>query len=66
MEQAAVRDQAEAKRPGLFERYLTLWVGICMLVGLLIGRVAPGLVDALRKMEFGSGSQISVPIAVLI
>jgi ACR3 family arsenite transporter len=56
----------EKKRLNLFERYLTLWVGLCMLVGVVLGKALPGLVDALRRMEFGSGSQINVPIAVLI
>lgn len=64
MEQAAVKPAA--KRLGVFERYLTLWVGISMLAGVAIGKAAPGLVDVLRRMEFGSGSQINVPIAVLI
>ncbi len=66
MDQITVTKQTAAKRLNLFERYLTLWVGICMIVGVLLGKAAPGLVDALRKMEFGSGSQINVPIAVLI
>ena len=54
------------KRLNLFERYLSLWVGLCMAVGILIGRLVPAATDALRKMEFGAGSQINVPIAVLI
>jgi ACR3 family arsenite transporter len=54
------------KKLNVFERYLTLWVALCMLVGVLMGKVLPGLVDVLRRMEFGSGSQINVPIAVLI
>jgi ACR3 family arsenite transporter len=33
---------------------------------VLIGKLLPGLVNAFRRMEFGSGSQINVPIAVLI
>ena len=66
MEQTAVSTQVVAKRLSFFERYLTLWVGICMLVGILIGKLAAGLIDVLRRMEFGSGSQINVPIAVLI
>jgi ACR3 family arsenite transporter len=37
-----------------------------MLVGVLLGKLLPGLVDSLRRFEFGSGSQINVPIAVLI
>ncbi len=66
MDHTAVNTQAARKRLNLFERYLTLWVGICMLIGVLLGKIMPGLIDALRKMEFGSGSQINVPIAVLI
>jgi ACR3 family arsenite transporter len=54
------------KKLSLFERYLSLWVGACMLAGLALGKVTPGLVDALRRLEFGSGSQINVPIAILI
>ncbi len=66
MEQTIAQPQAVEKRLSLFERYLTLWVGVCMLAGVLLGKLTPGLVDALRRMEFGSGSQINVPIAVLI
>ena len=54
------------KRLNFFERYLSLWVAACMVVGVLIGKLLPGLVDAFRRMEFGSGSQINLPIAVLI
>jgi ACR3 family arsenite transporter len=54
------------KRLAFFERYLTLWVGLCMAAGVGIGRVAPSTVQALRGLEFGRGSQINVPIAVLI
>ncbi len=54
------------KRLNFFERYLSLWVAACMLVGVLLGKLAPGLVDAFRRMEFGSGSQINVPITVSI
>jgi ACR3 family arsenite transporter len=55
-----------AKRLGIFERYLSLWVGLCMLVGIVIGKLAPGVTEWFRGMEFGQGSQINVPIAVLI
>lgn len=54
------------KRLNYFERYLTIWVGACMLLGVLFGRTAPGFVDSLRRFEFGAGSQINIPIAVLI
>ncbi|HEY5626906.1 MAG TPA: ACR3 family arsenite efflux transporter [Nitrospira sp.] len=49
-----------------FERYLTAWVGLCMVAGILLGQAAPGLVNGLRAMEFGQGSHINFPIAVLI
>ena len=54
------------KRLNYFERYLSLWVGLCMLVGVLLGKAMPALIDQLRRMEFGAGSQINIPIAVLI
>jgi arsenite transporter len=54
------------KRLGHFERYLSLWVGICMVAGVLLGKSLPDFMDSLRRMEFGAASQINVPIAVLI
>ncbi len=57
---------APTKTLNVFERYLTLWVGLCMIAGVLIGRLAPGVTASLRAMEFGDASHINVPIAVLI
>lgn len=54
------------KRLNVFERYLSLWVGLCMVAGVIIGAAVPGLTDALRRLEFGQGSHINVPIAILI
>ena len=54
------------RRLAFFERYLTLWVAGCMGIGVLMGTLLPEAVDALRRMEFGRGSQINAPIAVLI
>jgi ACR3 family arsenite transporter len=58
--------EAEGRHLNIFERYLTLWVAICMAVGVFLGRSLPGLTDLLRRLEFGSESHINVPIAVLI
>jgi ACR3 family arsenite transporter len=55
-----------AKRLGLFERYLSGWVALCMLAGIVLGRAIPGAFDSLRRLEIGTGSQINAPIAVLI
>ena len=54
------------RRLNFFERYLTVWVGLCMVVGVAVGKLAPGMTDAIRRMEFGKGSHINIPIAVLI
>jgi ACR3 family arsenite transporter len=51
---------------GSFERYLSVWVALCMAAGILIGKMLPGLTAGLRDIEFGKGSQINAPIAVLI
>jgi len=54
------------KRLNLFERYLTVWVGLCMVAGILLGQRAPAAVLILRSLEFGQGSHVNFPIAVLI
>jgi ACR3 family arsenite transporter len=60
------RPAPASRRLGAFERNLSLWVGACMAVGVVLGKAIPGLIDGLRSLEFGDGSQINVPIAVLI
>ena len=50
----------------IFERYLTLWVALCMVVGVAIGRLFPQTIGIIRSLEFGSGTQINILIAVLI
>jgi len=56
----------DRRRLGFFERYLTLWVAVCMAAGIMLGTLAPGLVGTLRGMELGEGSRVNLPIAVLI
>lgn len=51
---------------GTFERYLSVWVALCMVAGMGLGKLLPGAVAGLRGIEFGKGSQINAPIAVLI
>jgi len=58
--------EVAAKRLNIFERFLSLWVGACMIVGVIFGKLMPSSIDSFRRMEFGSGSQINIPIAVLI
>ncbi|MCC6486826.1 MAG: ACR3 family arsenite efflux transporter [Candidatus Hydrogenedentes bacterium] len=58
--------RVSSKRMNFFERYLSLWVLVCMAVGILLGKLVPGAVATLSSLEFGEGSQVNIPIAVLI
>lgn len=57
---------SEPKRLGFFERYLTVWVLLCMVVGVAMGKLLPGVAASLSRLEFGSGSQVNVPISILL
>ncbi|MFN4142973.1 ACR3 family arsenite efflux transporter [Aestuariivirga sp.] len=46
-----------------FERYLTLWVFLCILAGIALGHFLPGLFSAISAMEV---SRVNLPVAVLI
>ena len=50
-----------AARLSFLDRWLTLWIALAMGVGLLLGRFAPGLAQALADLSIGS---TSIPIAV--
>jgi ACR3 family arsenite transporter len=55
-----------AKRLAFFERYLTLWVFLCMVVGVTLGKLLPGLMGTLSRLDFGRGSQVNIPISILL
>lgn len=57
---------AAPKRLAFFERYLTLWVFLCMIAGVVLGKLMPDLTATLSKMQFGEGSQVNIPIGVLL
>ena len=48
---------------GSFERYLTLWVALCIIAGIVLGRVLPDPFQALGRMTL---AQVNIPVAVLI
>ena len=54
------------KQLGRFERYLSVWVAISMVAGVVLGKAFPMLTGILRSLEFGHNTQINAPIAVLI
>ncbi len=66
IELAAPAPAVEARHLAFFERYLTLWVFLCMITGVAVGKLLPGLTASLSKMEFGQGSQVNIPIGVLL
>ena len=46
-----------------FEKYLTVWVLLCMAVGILIGRFLPGVRSILESMQIGGQN---IPLAILM
>lgn len=46
-----------------FQKYLTVWVILCMIAGILIGKYLPGIPDFLNRFEF---AKVSIPMALLI
>ncbi len=54
---------AETRSIGFFEKYLSLWVITCIVIGVLIGRFAPAIPEFLSTMEY---ARVSIPVAVLI
>ncbi|MEX0323032.1 MAG: ACR3 family arsenite efflux transporter [Puniceicoccaceae bacterium] len=57
---------AEKKRMQFFERYLSVWVLLCMVAGVALGKVFPETVHWISGVEFVKGSHVNAPIAVLI
>lgn len=55
----------KSNNPGIsfFEKYLTLWVALCMVIGVLIGKFLPGIPAFLGRFEYAN---VSMPIAILI
>jgi len=54
---------AEERKLGIWEKYLTLWVVLCIIAGTALGRVFPQIAGILAKLEV---AHISIPIAILL
>ena len=48
---------------GFFERYLTVWVALCIVIGIAIGQWLPAIPQTLSKFEYAN---VSIPVAILI
>lgn len=53
----------ETKSIHFFEKYLTVWVILCMIVGIMIGQFLPFIPSFLQRFEYAN---VSIPIAILI
>ena len=47
----------------LFERYLTLWVGLCIIAGILLGQLLPGIFQVVASFEI---ARVNIPVGVLV
>lgn len=48
---------------GFFAKYLTVWVAICIIAGVIIGQVLPVIPETLSRFEY---AKVSIPVAILI
>ncbi len=63
MSEAAAVAPGKAPSMGTFERYLTLWVALCIIVGIALGQPVPGMFHALGAATV---AQVNLPVAVLV
>ncbi len=62
--QCEIAVKAGAGAPmSVFERYLSLWVFLCIVVGIVLGQVAPGPVQAVGRLEV---ARVNLPVGLLI
>ena len=58
----------EERGLGLFEKYLTLWVLLCIVLGIVLGKIAPGIAKYLDGLAISVGDApvVSLPIAICL
>ena len=59
-------DQEPLKGLNIFEKYLTIWVGLCIAAGIALGKVAPGVAKSLDGMAIyvNDAPVVSIPIEI--
>ena len=60
--EVAIKQSAGAPM-SVFERYLTIWVFLCIVAGIVLGQTLPGVFQAIGRMEF---AQVNLPVGLLI
>ncbi|MCU0575031.1 MAG: bile acid:sodium symporter, partial [Syntrophobacteraceae bacterium] len=60
--------EVETKQLNIFERYLTLWVALCIVGGIVLGKLAPDVANRLDRMAIhvGEAPVVSIPIAIAL
>ena len=63
-----MNQQEKRKMSSVFERYLSVWVGLCIVGGILLGKFAPSLATSLDglSLNVGDAPVVSIPIAVCL
>ncbi len=62
--QCEITAKASAGAPmSVFERYLTVWVFLCIIAGIALGQLAPGVFQAIGRLEV---AQVNLPVGLLI
>ncbi|HDS84859.1 MAG TPA: arsenical-resistance protein, partial [Phycisphaerales bacterium] len=61
-------EKLETKKLNVFERYLTIWVALCIVGGIVLGKIAPGVAETLDGMAItvDGAPVVSIPIAVAL
>ncbi len=60
--QAEVTDRGEAQATiGFFERWLTVWVFLCICVGIAIGQLLPGPIKFIGSLEV---AKVNIPVGI--
>ena len=57
------RGRAGNASMSVFERYLTVWVFLCIVAGIALGQIFPGVFQAIGRLEF---AQVNLPVGLLI
>lgn len=60
---AAAHKSASKPAISFFERYLSVWVALCIVVGIVLGQALPGVFQAIGRMEY---AQVNLPVGLLI
>lgn len=63
MGNSKVVKKKEDEALGFFAKYLTVWVAICIIAGVVLGQVLPIIPETLSKFEY---AKVSIPVAILI